>query len=252
MKKVFISGASSGIGKALALAYSKRGFIVGLCSRNIEALNYVKKTCEDLGAKIFVYQLDVQNHKECIKVASQFQLDAKGIDYVIANAGIGGDDALFSGNSMKINNIINTNLLGVTNILMPFIPVMKKQKSGTLVCISSVAGFIPTPHHGGYTSSKAAIKMIFDSWRPTLNIFNIKAITICPGFIDTKMVTGIGRSIPMKTAKQASERFVDVIEKGINTYIYPWPYKILIWIYYLIPKKFYNFLIPKIFTKPIS
>ena len=166
----------------------------------------------------------------------------KGIDYVIANAGIGGDDALFSGNSMKINNIISTNLLGVTNILMPFIPVMKKQKSGTLVCISSVAGFIPAPHHGGYTSSKAAIKMIFDSWRPTLNIFNIKAVTICPGFIDTKMVTGIGRSIPMKTAKQASERFVDVIEKGINTFIYPWPYKILIWIYYLIPKKFYNFL----------
>ncbi|MGY8782369.1 MAG: SDR family NAD(P)-dependent oxidoreductase [Fidelibacterota bacterium] len=252
MKKVFISGCSSGIGKSLAYTYSKKGYTVGLGSRNMVALNLVKKECEEIGGCVFIYRLDVRDHKNCSLVASRFQLDAGGIDFVIANAGIGGHDDLFSGKSFEINNILKTNLLGMTNVLMPFIPFMKKERKGTLVCISSVAGFIPTPHHGGYSSSKVAIRMIFDSWRPTLKKFNIKTVTICPGFIDTPMVTGLGKSFPMKSSNQASQKFVEIIEKGTPTFIYPWPYRFLIWIYYITPKSLYNFLILKIFNKPIS
>ena len=252
MKNIFITGASSGIGKSMAKSYSKKGYTLGLCSRNIEKLNLVKIECQKLGGKVFIYQLDVQNSQKCIEISEKFYLDAGRVDCVIANAGIGGDDDLFSGNSQKFNNILKTNLFGVTNILMPFIPIMKKQKSGTLVCISSVAAFIPTPFHGAYSSSKSAIKMIFDSWRPSLNIFNIKTVTICPGFIDTPMVTGLAKKFPMKSADIASEKFLKIIEKEVDTYIYPYFYKMIIYSYKLIPKQIYNMLITKIFSKPIS
>ena len=253
MKRVFITGASSGIGKALAHAYAKRKCILGLSARREDILFNVADECRDLGGTPFVYQLDVQERNNCETVAEQFKKDADGIDIVIANAGIGGDDELYSGSSKHINTILKTNILGVTNTLMPFIPAMKEQKMGTLVCISSVASFIPLPYHGGYASSKIAIRMIFDSWRPTLQKYDIKTVSICPGFVDTPIVKGPARQFPMKSAKDAAERFVKVINRGgHSTYVYPWPYRPLIWLNRLIPEKLYNWLIKKMFHKPIT
>jgi short-subunit dehydrogenase len=252
MKKIFITGASSGIGKALALAYAKRGYSVGLTARREEILQDVAQACEKLGGIPFVYQLDVQDAEKCKSVADQFMADAGSIDIAIANAGIGGDDGLFSGDSNQINTILNTNILGVTNTLIPFIPAMKAQNSGALVCISSVASFMPLPFHGGYSSSKIAIRMIFDSWRPTLQKYMIKAVSICPGFVDTPIVKGPARRFPMKSAEDAAEQFLKVIDLGYSTYIYPWPYRILVLIVQLTPERFYNWLIKKMFGKPIT
>ena len=252
MKKVFITGASSGIGKALALAYAKRGYSVGLTARREDILQDVAQACENLGGIPFVYQLDVQDAEKCKSVADQFMADAGSIDIAIANAGIGGDDGLFSGDSNQINTILNTNILGVTNTLIPFIPAMKAQNSGALVCISSVASFMPLPFHGGYSSSKIAIRMIFDSWRPTLQKYMIKTVSICPGFVDTPIVKGPARRFPMKSAEDAAEQFLKVIDLGYSTYIYPWPYRILVLIVQLTPERFYNWLIKKMFGKPIT
>ena len=252
MKKVFITGASSGIGKALALAYAKRGYSVGLTARREEILQDVAQACEKLGGTPFVYRLDVQDAEKCKSVADQFMTDAGSIDIAIANAGIGGDDGLFSGDSNQINTILNTNILGVTNTLIPFIPAMKAQNSGALVCISSVASFMPLPFHGGYSSSKIAIRMILDSWRPTLQKYMIKTVSICPGFVDTPIVKGPARRFPMKSAEDAAEQFLKVIDLGYSTYIYPWPYRILVLIVKLTPERFYNWLIKKMFGKPIT
>ena len=127
MMKIFITGASSGIGEALAYAYSKRKCIVGLSARRVDLLKGILIRCKKLGGSPFMYKLDVQNPDDCKLAAHSFMLDAGGIDCVIANAGIGGDDNLYSGSSNDINNILNTNLQGVNNILMPFIPKMKEQ-----------------------------------------------------------------------------------------------------------------------------
>ena len=252
MKKVFITGASSGIGKALALAYAKRGFTIGLTARREEILHEVAQEVKALGGIPFVYPLDVQDSEQCKSIADQFMQDADGINIVIANAGIGGDDGLFSGTSDQINMILNTDILGVTNTLMPFIPALKAQKSGAVVCISSVASFMPLPFHGGYAGAKIAIRMIFDSWRPTLQKYNIKTVSICPGFVDTPIVKGPARRFPMKSTEDAAEKFIDAIQRGRTTYVYPWPYHILIWIIRLTPERFYNWLIKKMFGKPIQ
>ncbi len=252
MKRVFITGASSGIGKELAYAYAKRKCLIGLSARRLDILEKISVECAKLGGTPFIYQLDVQDSVQCKKIADRFIIDVGGIDCVIANAGIGGDDGLYTGSSKDINNILNTNIQGVTNTLMPFIPSMKFQKKGSLVCISSVASYVPLPFHGGYAGSKIAIRMIFDSWRPTLQRHNIKTISICPGFIDTPIVKGPARKLPMASPNIAAESFIKAINKGKNTYIYPWHYKLLILIAKSIPEKLYNFIIKKMFHKPIN
>ena len=252
MKKIFITGASSGIGESLAYAYAKRNCVIGLSARRFDLLQNVYSKCKELGGKPYIYKLDVQDPTECNIIANKFMDEAKGIDCVIANAGIGGDDGLYSGSSKNINNILNTNIQGVTNTLMPFIPIMKDQKHGSLVCISSVASYVSLPFHGGYASSKIAIRRIFDSWRPTLDENNIKTISICPGFINTPIVKGPAKKLPMKSSKIAAENFIKAIKKGKTTYIYPWYYKLLILIAKIIPMKLYNFLIKQMFYKPIN
>ncbi len=250
MKNVFITGASSGIGKALAIAYSKKRYTIGLTARRIELLEQIASRCNKYGSKTFIYKLDVNNQKHCEIISKKFQKEVNKVDIVIANAGIGGDDGLFNQNAKKINTILNTNILGVTNSTMPFIPIMKKQGHGTIACISSVASYMPIPFHGGYSSSKIAIRMIFDSWRPTLNNFNINVVSICPGFIDTPIVKGPARKLPMISAEKAAKNFIQMINKGNRNYIYPWPYKILVFIKFFIPDIFYNWLWKKMFRKP--
>ena len=105
MKKVFITGVSSGIGKELALEYAKKNYLIGLIARRNDLLNEVAEECNNLGSKTFLYQLDVQDRNSARKSLNSFK-DAGGIDYVIANAGIGGDDNIFSGSSKSINNIL--------------------------------------------------------------------------------------------------------------------------------------------------
>ena len=253
MKNVFITGATSGIGKALAYEYSRQKFTVGISARRFDILRKIAENCIKLGGKPIIYELDVQDKDQCLTVVNNFVERTGKIDFVIANAGIAGDDGLFTGNSEMINEILKTNVLGITNTLMPFIPKMKEQKQGTLVCISSVASFIPLPYRGGYAGSKIAIRMIFDSWRASLQKYNINTITICPGFIDTPMVKGPARKFPMKFSDIAAKQFLRIIELGKkSTYIYPWYYKILVWIVQIIPEVIYNFLIKKMFHKTIS
>ena len=252
MKSVFITGASSGIGKELSLAYAKLGWCVGISARRLQLLEQVSEQAKDLSGQIFTYQLDVQDAEQCKVIAEKFIEQANGISCAIANAGIGGDDGLFSGTSSQINNVLNTNVLGVTNSLMPFIPKMKEQKNGTLVCISSVASYVPLPFHGGYASSKVAIRMIFDSWRPSLQKYSIKTVSICPGFIDTPIVKGPARNFPMVSADKAAKKFIRIIRSGKNTYVYPRYYLLLIFLVRVLPERIFNFIMKKMFHRPIN
>ena len=128
---------------------------------------------------------------------------------------------------------------------MPFIPKMKEQKKGKLVCISSVAGYIPIPFHGGYAGSKIALRMIFDSWRPTLEKDGIKTICICPGFIDTPIVKGPARKIPMVSPDKAAEKFIHFISKVRERLFTHGTTEFLIFLTKIVPKRSYAFLINK-------
>jgi len=238
-------GASTGIGKSLAINYADEQVLIGLASRRIDLLEIIKEECESLNCKTFIYKTDVRNKSECEQSAKKFIEVAGGIDILIANSGIGSSDDIFSGTSEKINRVLETNILGVTNTILPFLPRMKEQKSGTVVVVSSVASFIPIPHKGGYSASKVAVKRLFDSWRPILIENGIKAVSICPGFIDTPMTAKILFKPFLRDTNSASKAFIKAIEVGKKTYIYPWQMKLIVKAFNILPQFFYDWLINK-------
>ncbi len=242
-KKIFITGASSGIGKSLAKYYAQQKAFLGLAARRVELLNVVADECRRSGSKVYVFQIDVRRSDDCAQAAREFIGLAGGIDIVIANSGVGGNDKLLSGNSEQINNILSTNLLGVTNTIYPFIPTLIKQRSGTVVGISSVAGFLSVPIHGGYAASKVAMRRMFDSWRITMKDNGIRLVTICPGFIDTPMTEKL-RSTPfIKSLEEATPAFAEAIKNGVPTFIYPWQMRWLIKLLNILPRSLVDFII---------
>ncbi len=234
-KRIFISGASSGIGEYLAYHYAKNSSTIGLSARRKDKLEEVAEKCRGLGGKAIVYPLDATDQKVSKKAADDFMEITGGIDLAIANAGIGGHDDLMSGDSSGINQIIKTNVLGVTNTLIPFIPKMKEQRGGILVNVSSVASFIRTPFHGGYSGSKVNIRLMADSWRLTLTKYNIQVTTICPGFIETPMTKDLKNRPFLLPVETAVEKIANAIDSGKKTFVFPWQMKMMIPVLKIMP-----------------
>ena len=240
-EKIFITGASSGIGEALAIEYAKRGAILGLCARRTEKLDDVSNKCRELGAKeVLVYTLDVTDENQSTNIAKQFLDHVQNIDIVIANAGVAYSDKIGSGDPKQINKVISTNVIGVTNSIIPFVPNMKEAKSGKIVIISSIASFRPIAYHGGYSSSKAAVRMFADSWRMALKKYKIQLTAICPGFIVSEMTDENKFPMPfLLQTDQAAKKMVKAIDKGKKTYILPWQYKTIIYLTRWLPTPLY-------------
>ncbi len=163
--KVFITGASRGIGEYVAYEYAKQGATIGLAARRKKLLEKVSAKCEELGGKPIIYETDVSNQSATKKVIDDFINKSDGIDIVIANAGISGKIELDNGNSNEINRMLSTNILGVTNTVLPTLPTMIKQQSGRVVIVSSIAGFRGLPGRSGYSASKVAVRFMANSWR---------------------------------------------------------------------------------------
>ena len=236
-QKVFITGASSGIGEALAYVYASEGAVLALSARRTDRLEQVADRCRELGGQPHIYTLDVTDQSACQLTAKKFIETAEGIDTVIANAGVGGKDKLTSGDPEHINRILRINILGVTNTVIPFLPTMKEQKSGQVVIISSIAGTRGLMGHGGYSASKAALRVMADSWEYTLRRYSISTTTIYPGWIETEMTANIKNKMWfLMDADTAAKKIIGTINKGKRSYILPWQWNIIVPIMRIIPR----------------
>jgi len=235
-QRIFITGASSGIGEHLAYHYAAQGHQLGLAARRIDLLTKVVDKCRQLGGSAVSYELDVTNQKACTAAAQDFIQQHAGIDYVIANAGISTDDYLETGDPTRINKIQSINILGVSNTIYPFVPTLIKQNSGKIVVVSSIAGVRGLPRRGGYSSSKAAVKIMADGWRFSLAKHNIQVTTIYPGFIRTDMTAWRKTVMPfLMDVEPAVGLIAKAIERGKKNYMFPWPWRILLPIIKIIP-----------------
>ena len=245
-QKVFITGASSGIGEALAYVYAHEGAVLGLAARRTDRLEQVAERCRELGGHPHIYTLDVVDQSACQLTAKQFIEDAGGIDTVIANAGVGGKDKITSGDPEHINRILRINIMGVTNTVIPFLPCMKEQKSGQVAIISSIAGTRGLIGHGGYSASKAALRIMTDSWEYTLRRHNITTTTIYPGWIETEMTANIKNKMWfLMDAGTAAKKIIGTINKGKRSYILPWQWNIIVPIMRIIPRGLIRMLTTK-------
>lgn len=241
-KTVFITGASSGIGEYVAYEYAKQGATIGLAARRKELLEKVSTKCEELGGKPIIYEIDVSNQSSTKSAIDDFISKSGGIDIVIANAGISGKIELDNGNYAEINRMLSTNILGVTNTVIPVLPTMLKQQFGRVVVLSSIAGFRGLPGRSGYSASKAAVRFMANSWRSSFVRDGISFTTICPGFINTDMTNKHKYHMPfLMDVDVFAKKMVNAIEKKKKTYIVPWQWRFVVPLIKAAPEWLLNF-----------
>lgn len=222
-KTVFLTGASSGIGAALAVALSDKGAILGLVARRKELLDDLADRCE-LFCTARVFVCDVTD-PEALKAAADVFRDEFGhIDIMIANAGMGGNDTLTRAyDPASVKRLIDINLLGAVNSIHAVIQPMIEHGSGQLVAISSLAGFRGLPKSAAYSASKAAMTAFFESVRLDVKHQGVDVTIIQPGFIKTPLTSGREAKMPfIMELVDAIPLFIRAIERKKRFAAFPW------------------------------
>ncbi len=185
-KTILITGASSGIGKAMALKAAKDGATVILASRTKESLVAVKKEVESLGGRGIVIPTDVTKADEVRSLFVEATKNGRILDVVFNNAGLGYIANIYELTTEEIERVIDTNVKGAIFVSKFASEVLVRQKHGHLVITSSLAGLITLPQWSVYVASKWAMTAFADSIRPELNPFNVKVTTLHPGAVKTE------------------------------------------------------------------
>ncbi len=226
---VFITGASSGIGQALAERYAQDGWRLALVARRADVLHGWVRT-QGLGPeRASVYVADVADI-ESITAAGRACIAAQGLpDVVIANAGISiGMDSAHREDLDVMVRTFATNNVGVAATFHPFIEPMARRGRGTLVGIASVAGIRGMPGHGAYCASKAAVISYCESLRGELRAQGVKVVTISPGYIATPLTRRNRYPMPFLMAPaDFADRAVRASAAGVPHRVIPWPMAIV-------------------------
>lgn len=223
-KLVFITGASSGIGQALALAYYQAGYNLALVARRTEE---IESWCSRHDISLNSYKIYSANVSaiDSIVAAGQACIAAQGLpDVVIANAGISvGVDSAIREDLDQLAQTFATNNIGLAATFHPFIEGMLQRKSGKLVGIGSVAGIRGIPGHGAYCGSKAAVINYCESLRGELRGSGVQVVTICPGYIKTPMTANNSYPMPfLMEAADFAQKSLQKIEAGSTYSVIPW------------------------------
>ena len=246
--KVIISGASSGLGRALAQHYAGLGATVGLIARRQDLLETL--SAELSGASTYV--ADVRDALSIQAVAQDFMQRHGCPDIVIANAGISrGTLTEYAEDSKVFEDILATNVTGMVNLFQPFIVAMRVSGRGSLVGIASVAGYRGLPGGGAYSASKAAAISYLESLRVEMHGKGVSVITVCPGYIVTPMTANNPYRMPfILTADDAAGKIARVIRNKTLFAVIPWQMAIVARVLKLLPDFLYDWLFAKAPRKP--
>lgn len=238
----FITGASSGIGEALADAYARQGWRLALVARRADAMQ-AWADARGLGPdRCAVYPADVADI-DAITAAGRACIEAQGLpDVVIANAGISaGVDSAFREDLDVIARIYAINNVGMAATFQPFIAPMRERGSGRLVGIASVAGIRGLPGHGGYCASKAAVISYCESLRGELRGTGVRVVTIAPGYVDTPLTRENRYAMPfLMSPPQFARRALAVIASGASYRVIPWQMGLVAKLLRLLPDAWFD------------
>lgn len=249
MTRVFITGASSGIGAALALLYAKQGAQVALLGRRQEALLAVKQSLP--GGPHRVYVADVRDRAALHAAARDF-LALGPVDIVVASAGISAGTLTAELDDFTVfESIIATNLMATVATFEPFIDSMTRLGKGRLVGIASVAAVRGLPGAGAYSASKAAVRAYCESLRVELGPTGVRVVTLAPGFIQTPMTAHNPYKMPflMPVARYA-EKAAAAIERGVSYKVIPWQMACLAKLLAVVPDPLYDYFAVRRKRKP--
>lgn len=224
-KTVFITGASSGIGRQLAFKYAQNNHQVFLTARRKDLLkNIADQVNRDQGKKSAAYKAFDIKDTEALKKCSEEALEIFGkIDLLICNAGMGMSISVKNFSTQKIKELYDVNVFGALQTIEAFLPYMMKRKKGHIVAISSLAAYTSFAKTHPYCATKAALKSHIDGLAKELKNHNILLSCICPGFIKTEMTSANKHPMPfLMELEDATHRIYMAIKKNKPTYNFPW------------------------------
>lgn len=243
-KVVVVTGASMGIGEAIAKAFATQGASVVLLSRDTARAEAARARIGFLDRTVAL-SCDVRNSEEIDRVLALTLHHFRRVDVWINNAGHGLLDSVAQMEMHACRDLFETNFFGALSAMQAVIPVMRQQGSGTIINVSSVAGHIPLPFHAAYGASKFALNAIGKAARIELKKDNIQVLTVCPGYVRTDFGRNAIRGKEMKTVRPDSVRGVtpDRVARatlrgymaGKREVIVPWTMHLPIKLYQLLP-----------------
>ena len=240
-KVVLITGASSGIGQALARELGRRGATLGLLARREEALRQVASEVEAAGGRAVALPADVTD-AEAVRVAADQLRERFGrIDVLVANAGIGTTTDGARLEAGEFADVINVNVIGAANSVAAVLPDMVARGEGQLVAISSLAAYRGLVKSGAYCASKAAVSAFFESLRLDLRGKGVDVTIIHPGFIKTALTEGRHAQMPfLMELDSAIQKIVQAIEARRTSYAFPWQLASIVRFTMLLPNSLYD------------
>lgn len=239
--RVFITGASSGIGAALAREYAARGATLGLAARRRPLLEQLAAA---LPGTHHIYSLDVTDHAALAAAAQDFIARTGGADIVIANAGVSRGTLTEHLDDLPVfERVLATNVTATVATFAPFVAPMKSQSGRRrLVGIGSVAGIRGLPGSEAYSASKAAVISYCESLRVELRGTGIEVVTIAPGYIDTPMTQENSYPMPfLMPAERFARLAADTIARGDSYRVIPWQMGVVAKLLRVLPNWLYDF-----------
>lgn len=241
----FITGASSGIGQALAWRYNQAGFDLALVARRVSEVESWANRCQISQDNYKVYSADVAV-TDSIVAAGEACMASQGVpDVVVANAGISvGMDTADRADLQVLAQTLATNNTGLAATFHPFVAAMVARGSGALVGIGSVAGIRGLPGHGAYCASKAAVIAYCECLRGELRGTGVRVVTICPGYIDTPLTRQNRYSMPfLMPADAFADRAFAAISAGVSYRVIPWQMGVVAKLLRLLPNALFDRLL---------
>jgi len=234
-QSLLITGASSGIGEALALHYAAPGVELALIGRDGARLAAVAAACRDKGARVESAVLDVTDRAGL--AAWIERVDAGSLlDLVIANAGVSAGMGAARESDEAVRRVFAVNLDGLLNTVLPVIPRMASRRAGQIALMSSLAAFRGLPSAPSYSASKAAVKSLGEAWRLQLASDGIAVSVICPGFVTTRMTAANKFKMPfLMPAERAAAIIARGLERNRGRIAFPWPLAAGCWLLAALP-----------------
>jgi short-subunit dehydrogenase len=246
-KTVLVTGASSGIGRALAIEAARQGARVGLIARRGDLLSQLAEEIKASGGSVSVAVADVRDRGGLQRAIVDLHAQLGPTDVLIANAGVGFPSGANPVNYEGVETMIQVNYLGVIATIEAVLPTMRDRRAGKIGVISSLAAYKGMPGTAGYCASKAAISTYSESLRIELRSEGITVTTVCPGFIKTPMTDRNNFPMPfLMTADRAAVKILHAVQRGTKVYNFPWIMGRLMKLTYWLP----DWLMAKLATRP--
>ena len=249
-KTIIITGASSGLGAELAIKYSASGNNLFLIARSEERLNKVSKKCRSNGANVISIIADVTDADSMNSHIDEIA-DKHKIDIVIACAGVSAGTLDGPETAKQTNKIFATNINGVLNTILPAVPHMIRMRSGNIVIVSSMAGFLGLSSAPSYSASKGAARIFGQALQGYLKSYNVHVSTVIPGYIKTPMTEVNSFPMPfMTSADKAARKIVRGVDKNKNIIAFPLIMFFSLKLFSLLPSVLISYINSKLPGKP--